>query len=233
MHRLIPSQETFERQVPAAYRQYAGIGPYYFPIFGWIYRRRLTDCVRAVLRHCSAPTTVLDAGCGFGLATAALARNYPRARVLGLDAYPSDVLDHAKTLMPGSGRVQFLSGSVEHMPFANAAFDLVTAFDVLEHVRHPEVALRECDRILASSGLIVISVPIESPLLRIARYVVLFGGMRGEIKPHWEGSFRNLKEFEHTWVKMFEPLEIFNTPFRHGPRFMNYDVVYVGRKLAI
>jgi SAM-dependent methyltransferase len=157
-----------------------------------------------------------------------MATIYPGAEVHGLDIYPEEVLRSAKELMPGSARIDFVSGSIEDAPFTSAKFDLITAFDVLEHVPRPEIALLEINRLLSPTGILVASVPIESPVLRLARFVYLVGGRRGEIHPHWEGSFRSLGEFEDAWDKSFTNIERFNAPFPFAPRPMNYDVVFVG-----
>jgi ubiquinone/menaquinone biosynthesis C-methylase UbiE len=227
---MVPSPEEVQQRLPAKYRKLAGIGPYYLPVFGRMYSKRLNDCLAAVVRHGRDPKQIVDVGCGLGIATAAIATQFPRAEVFGLDLYPEDVLNHAKDLMPGAQRVRFISGSAEDAPFEDSRFDLITAFDVLEHVPHPEIALRELARILSKDGVCIISVPIESPVLRALRYVALAGGRKGNINPHWEGTIRSVTEFKSRWREQFTPLEIFNTPFRWAPGFMNYDVVLVGKR---
>ncbi len=229
MRNIVPSRDEFERRIPAAYRRNAGIGPYYLPVFGRMYTKRLGDCLRAARRYANAPAAVLDAGCGLGLATAALADLYPKADVFGLDMYPDEILRYAGKLMPGSARVRFVSGSIEAAPFASKQFDLITAFDMLEHVPHPETALDEIARMLSPSGIVVVSVPIESPILGALRYIALAGGRRGEIHPHWEGTCKDVGAFEAAWLKRFAPISTFNTPLRQAPRIVNYDVVLIGR----
>lgn len=228
MGAIIPTRAEFIARVPVEYRQYAGVGPYYIPLFGRVYSRRLVQCLGAAKRHAAQPREVLDVGCGLGLATAAMASMYPRAEIHGLDIYPEEVLDTAKHLMPSSPRVKFTSGSIEDAPFESGRFDLITAFDVLEHVPRPEVALQEIERLISPTGTVVVSVPIESPILGVARYFYLMGGRRGEIHPHWEGSFDSLGDFERAWDERFTDAERFNAPFPFGPRVMNYDVVFVG-----
>jgi ubiquinone/menaquinone biosynthesis C-methylase UbiE len=122
---LVPARPDFEARVPEELRRYAGIGPYYLPVFGWVYARRLRQCLEAVNRNVESPRRILDAGCGFGLATAALARMFPAAKVTGLDIYPEDILRHARNLAPGAERVEFLSGSVEEIPFEDDELDVV------------------------------------------------------------------------------------------------------------
>jgi SAM-dependent methyltransferase len=50
-------------------------------------------------------------------------------------------------------------GSVEQLPFDNQTFDHVLSTQVLEHVRDPLSALRECERVLKPGGTIVFTVP--------------------------------------------------------------------------
>src|SRR5207245_7964101 len=50
-------------------------------------------------------------------------------------------------------------GTAEAIPFAGGSFDLVTAFDVLEHLDDDVRALREMARVVSPAGLIAVTVP--------------------------------------------------------------------------
>ncbi|MFH1088502.1 MAG: class I SAM-dependent methyltransferase, partial [Patescibacteria group bacterium] len=50
-------------------------------------------------------------------------------------------------------------GRAEDLPFENREFDLVTAFDVLEHLPDESRAIGEWGRVLRSGGVLFISVP--------------------------------------------------------------------------
>ena len=226
---IVPSRRRVERCLPEGYRRYAGIGPYYLPVFGAIYARRLRICLQAALRHAPRPRAVLDVGCGLGITSGALARIYPGAEIVGLDLYDQEVLAHAPRLVPAAAGVTFVTGSIEAAPLEAHRFDLVVALDVLEHVPHPERALREIRRLLAPGGTCVISVPVESPVLGLVRYIALLGGRRGNVSPHWHGTFRHVGEFERYWRRLFEPVERRCVPFAWAPRALNYGLLLVGR----
>ena len=49
--------------------------------------------------------------------------------------------------------------SYEKLPFPNSSFDIVTAWQVFEHLENPFFAGREIERVLISGGLCIISVP--------------------------------------------------------------------------
>lgn len=47
------------------------------------------------------------------------------------------------------------------LPFKNEFFDLIGAFEVLEHIEQPETTLQEVNRILRTGGKFLLSVPIH------------------------------------------------------------------------
>ena len=49
--------------------------------------------------------------------------------------------------------------SAEALPFADATFDIVSAFDVVEHCEHEHIALSEFRRVCKPGGLVLLSVP--------------------------------------------------------------------------
>lgn len=67
-------------------------------------------------------------------------------------------LDRDEGLLRADGRAA-VAGDLARLPFADASFDLVAAFDVLEHVADEGAALREIERVLRPGGLFVASVP--------------------------------------------------------------------------
>lgn len=53
------------------------------------------------------------------------------------------------------------TGTIDHLPFDDGAFDLVCAMDIIEHVQDDVGALRELTRVLAPGGTLLISVPLH------------------------------------------------------------------------
>ena len=52
-------------------------------------------------------------------------------------------------------------GEITALPFADGAFDLVTAFDVVEHVENDQRAFAELTRVLQPEGRLIFSVPLH------------------------------------------------------------------------
>jgi SAM-dependent methyltransferase len=119
----------------------------------WWYRGR-RRVLAAVLDGLELPggVRILDAGCGSGRNMADLAR---RGTVAGVELASSS-LDVARAR--GVGEVR--AGSLEEpLPFADDAFDLAVALDVLEHLRDDAPAWRELARVVAPGGRVVVTVP--------------------------------------------------------------------------
>ena len=82
------------------------------------------------------------------------------------------------------------------------------AIEVLEHIPHPERALREIARVAKSD--VVVSVPRE-PIWRIGnlarcRYVTAFGNTPGHVN-HWSsGGFRDFVTTELAVESVLKPL---------------------------
>lgn len=80
----------------------------------------------AVLRVPAQPERVLEVGCGDGEAVLFLAREYPSARVRGVDASAEAVREAVSRIgLDPEGRVAFKQGRPRALPFPDGFFDLV------------------------------------------------------------------------------------------------------------
>jgi SAM-dependent methyltransferase len=98
---------------------------------------------------------VLDAGCGAGYGTAELAR--AAQRVVGVDRAP-EAIEFARAHY-AAHNVSFEEASCESLPHADASFELVVAFEVIEHLEDWRGFLRETRRVLVPNGQLVVSTP--------------------------------------------------------------------------
>jgi SAM-dependent methyltransferase len=97
---------------------------------------------------------VLDAGCGVGYGSAMLA-TAGAAGVVGMDI-AADAVAAAAEANP---EFEFVAGDVHALPFADASFDLVVCFEVIEHVTEQDAVIAELARVLAPEGVLAISSP--------------------------------------------------------------------------
>lgn len=99
-------------------------------------------------------TSVLEVGGGQSGLTRLL---YPRTSVINVD------LDQSYATQPTNRQpdMAFIAGDATCLPFPDAVFDVVTMFDVLEHVPDEAVAASEAMRVLRPGGWLLLSSPNE------------------------------------------------------------------------
>ena len=102
---------------------------------------------------------VLDLGSGFG-GSAVWFERYGARSVVGVEV-EEDKVAHAAEFASrvGAENVAFVRGRGEALPFAADSFDLITMYDVLEHVVSPRATLDECWRVLRPGGLLATVFP--------------------------------------------------------------------------
>ncbi len=98
---------------------------------------------------------VLDAAAGAGYGAALLASSAAAAWALEMDA----ATVASGRAVYASPNLRFLRGDATRMPFLGGSLDLITAFEVLEHLSDPEALVREIARVCRRDGLALISTP--------------------------------------------------------------------------
>lgn len=106
-------------------------------------------------RPLCAGRRVLDLGCGTGYGAAELASG--AAEVVGLDSSP-EALAFARAHFAGPN-LAFVLGAAPELPFRPASFDVVVAFELIEHLAAWQQTLRRVREILGSGGCFIVSTP--------------------------------------------------------------------------
>jgi SAM-dependent methyltransferase len=106
-------------------------------------------------RPLAAGRYVLDAGCGVGYGAACLSD--AATRVVGIDL-SEEAIEYARRRY-GGPNVEFEVGDLLALPHEEATFDVVCAFEVIEHLPEPERFVAETLRVLKDDGILVASTP--------------------------------------------------------------------------
>ena len=100
---------------------------------------------------------LLDVGCGPGTITADMAEIVAPGEVVALDREPAMVQEAAQaSAARGLSNVTTLPGDVYALDFADDAFDVVHAHQVLQHLSDPVAALREMRRVAKPDGIVAV-----------------------------------------------------------------------------
>lgn len=174
--------------------------------------------------HVSPPVRILDAGCGAGFTTAALA---VFGEVAAFDMAP-EAIDCAARKAP-----VVKLGTITAIPYADGCFDMVTALDVLEHEEDEATALGELSRVLKPGGILVITVPacrfLWSPHDEVnghkRRYSA--GELRAKLR---QGGFEILK-LSYYNALLFVPIALARFfrcrfPARQEPKLSDFSVLH-------
>ena len=117
-----------------------------------------------------------------------------------------------------------VSADVEHLPFADCTFQAVECDAVLEHVRNPETAMREIERVTSAGGYIHVVTPFCHPFHEYPRDYRRFtiDGLKAlapgleVVAEGWRtGPTATLLVFTLEWLKLWFDSRLWRA-FAHG-----------------
>ncbi len=110
-----------------------------------------TPLLKLVKTYFTKTPLWLDVGCAYGFLL-------QQALHVGIPAFGTDISSYALRWQK-SVRNQLVQSLAEQLPFHKKSVDVVSLFDILEHVPHPEQVIDEVSRVLKPEGLLFLSTP--------------------------------------------------------------------------
>lgn len=154
------TQNGFPAYAPAFAHEGGGFKASYFSELAQLeannvwFRGRNRLLLWALEKYCDGFQSMLEIGCGTGYVMSGVAEKYPDARLAGSEIFVAG-LAFAASRQP---RAEFMQMDARHIPFV-CEFDVVGAFDVIEHIYEDEAVLRQMRDALRSRGIILLTVP--------------------------------------------------------------------------
>lgn len=130
-----------------------------------IYEREYARAIQHIteLKRYKQSGRLLDVGCSYGISVKA-------AGDMGFDAWGVEPTKKAVAYAKKQLHLKVYHGTLDNVKFPSKSFDVVSLYDVLEHVPNLRLLLREIHRMLKPGGIIAIQSPnIESLAFSILR----------------------------------------------------------------
>jgi SAM-dependent methyltransferase len=151
---------SFDSYAPDLAYEGGGFKPSYFSILAtleegnfWFQSRN--ELIIWVLKYfCPNFRSLLEIGCGTGYVLSGISKNFPSSKLLGSEIFLVG-LDFSSVRLPD---VKFIQMDARNIPFENE-FDVIGAFDVLEHIKEDKEVLKQIFMALEPKGLMVLTVP--------------------------------------------------------------------------
>ena len=141
-----------------------------------------------------AGLSAVDIGCGAGLMTEPLARM--GAAATGIDAAPENIAAAAAHATAGGLVIDYRATSVEALAATGTRFDIITCFEVVEHVADRDSFFAALAALLAPGGIVLVSTPNRTP----QSWAVLIAGA--------EIITRTIPRGAHDWQRFMTPAEL-------------------------
>lgn len=114
------------------------------------------------------PTAILDLGAATGATGRTLRKRFKRAHIVSLDVSRA-MLGAARKNKPWLSRMGFVQGNARQLPFADGAFDLVVANQMLPWDPEPQAVFDEVSRVLKKGGVFAFATLGPDSLREIGR----------------------------------------------------------------
>jgi 2-polyprenyl-3-methyl-5-hydroxy-6-metoxy-1,4-benzoquinol methylase len=167
--------------------------------------------------------TALDVGCAYGYAVDILGS-------LGYDAYGLDISNYSIKKAKKNCLADFLICDVQKsLPFKKEAFDLLTCFEVIEHLTHPLQAIK--NMFASCKGIMICTTPnriVERPIKKVVRDFDETH-VNVKIKDEWERYIGNLNYSFFTIETFFDV----SLRLRDKLLFKSFKIPYFGLNLRI
>jgi SAM-dependent methyltransferase len=118
------------------------------------FRARNQLIIWAIEKYCQNFKSFLEVGCGTGYVLSGVSKKFPHSTLYGSEIFITG-LGFATARLPSTKLMQM---DARNIPFENE-FDVVGAFDVIEHIKEDQVVLQNLFRAIKPGGSLLVTVP--------------------------------------------------------------------------
>lgn len=118
------------------------------------FRSRNDLILWALRKYCPGFESFLEVGCGTGYVLSAVKKAFPSSQLSGSEIFTTG-LAYAQSRLPS---VKLMQMDAREIPFVDE-FDVIGAFDVLEHIEEDHLVLKQMYMATRPKGVVMITVP--------------------------------------------------------------------------
>jgi arsenite methyltransferase len=151
--------------------------------------------------------TVLDIGSGTGFPLTEIAmRLGSTCKIIGIDPWHEAIERIKKKLeVYGINNVEIIEGVAENIPLGDDSIDLITSNNGINNVLEPEIALKECFRVLKSGGQFIQTMNLKETMNEfydIFRAILSDNGMKQELNSLENHIYHKRKPIEEFTLQL-------------------------------
>jgi SAM-dependent methyltransferase len=118
------------------------------------FRSRNQLIIWAIEKYCPNFKSFLEIGCGTGYVLSGVSKRFPHSTLFGSEIFIAG-LGFAANRLPST---KFMQMDARNIPFENE-FDVVGAFDVIEHIKEDKLVLQNLFQAVKPGGSLLLTVP--------------------------------------------------------------------------
>ena len=147
-----PTFTEIENLYPVNYEAYQSLGQTNSPVFSWHSRKALEKELKYIEHYRPERGRLLDLGCATG--------NFLLyAKDRGWKVFGIEIVEKAAQIARQQLRGEIITDSLDDPILTSGSMDVITLWDVLEHLPSPRVSLNKISDLLRPDGLVFFSIP--------------------------------------------------------------------------
>ena len=159
----------------------------------------------------------IDIGCAYGYVVSLLNQ-------LNYDAFGLDI---SRYVLETGEKVNSLQGDAQSLPIKSNSIHLITCFDTLEHLKRPDLLVKESYRCLHPEGVFIAENPIANPIDHVSDKLHKMDEIHPSLLTYNEIVFKVKKAGFHTTKRGLLPI-----PFQRFPLFGRFFEIEVPTSVA-
>jgi len=204
-----------------------------------LYRRQLfSEKIKLIRKHIPGEGSVLDIGCGMGFFLMEMQNK-------GYHVDGLEISEYAAQIASEKVNTSIITGDLTNTSFKSTQFNIVTFWDVLEHIYDPVESLKRVSRIIKNDGVLVVeTLNISSLTVKILKekwplyyppYHIYYYNQSSMIRLLHRAGFQIVKTFPvQTYIKSssgYRAFRYFRYPFIRKLAGMLFDdvVIYIAK----